>query len=468
MTQAGRAGRDGEPSECILLYGGQDVVTNQFFIDHNQDNQEMDALTRDLVTERDRDRLRKMTFYCFTNECLRDYILRYFGEYGSNYCGNCANCLSQFEEVDVTEIARALIGCVLACRQRYGTNVIIDTVHGANTAKIRQYRMDENPHYGELSGAPVYKLRQVMNYLMLHEYLAVTNDEYAIVKLTGKSKLILEEDETVTMKMAKEQEHPAKTAGEKKGKKSRGAAAFELEEEDEKLFEILRGLRAELVKKEGVPPYIVFSDKSLVHMCVIRPVDKNEMLSLSGVGEFKYEKYGETFLQKVIEFNKEHGKTDAPDSLGAVEFSSLDYDVVQDYEGDAEKSGEKSGVRNSSGKKNKTEFVMTEEIAAQLHYAEKMSLSDLVGQMNDLRDESTTKRLTIKAVEQMLLEEGLFELKFVNRMPLRKLTEYGTEFGIEAETRISSKGNEYEVFYYTQEAQRGIVELLMMAEDSGK
>ncbi|MFR0027632.1 MAG: DNA helicase RecQ [Eisenbergiella sp.] len=466
--EAGRAGRDGEPSECILLYGGQDVVTNQFFIDHNQDNQEMDALTRDLVTERDRDRLRKMTFYCFTNECLRDYILRYFGEYGSNYCGNCANCLSQFEEVDVTEIAQALIGCVLACRQRYGTNVIIDTVHGANTAKIRQYRMDENPHYGELSGAPVYKLRQVMNYLMLHEYLAVTNDEYAIVKLTGKSKLILEEDETVTMKMAKEQEHPAKVAGEKKGKKSRGAAAFELEEEDEKLFEVLRGLRSELAKKEGVPPYIVFSDKSLVHMCVIRPVDKNEMLSVSGVGEFKYEKYGEAFLEKVIEFNKEHGKTDAPDSLGAVEFSSLDYDVVQDYEGDAEKSGEKSVVRSSTGKKNKTDFVMTEEIADQLHYAEKMSLSDLVGQMNDLRDESTTKRLTIKAVEQMLLEEGLFELKFVNRMPLRKLTEYGTEFGIEAETRISSKGNEYEVFYYTQEAQRGVVELLMTAEKGGK
>lgn len=181
----------------------------------------MDPLTKELVMERDRDRLRKMTYYCFTNECLRDYILRYFGEYGSNYCGNCSNCLSQFEEVDVTEIARVLLGCVLACRQRYGTNVIIDTVHGANTAKIRQYRMDENPHYGELSKVPAYKLRQVMNYLMLNEYLAVTNDEYAIVKLTGKSKLILEEDETVMMKMAKEQEHPAKAAGEKKGKKSR-------------------------------------------------------------------------------------------------------------------------------------------------------------------------------------------------------------------------------------------------------
>jgi len=110
--EAGRAWRDGEPAECILYYSGQDVITNQLFIAHNQDNQELDAAARALVMERDRDRLRKMTFYCFTNECLRDYILKYFGEYGSNYCGNCSNCLTQFEETDVTEIARALIGCV--------------------------------------------------------------------------------------------------------------------------------------------------------------------------------------------------------------------------------------------------------------------------------------------------------------------------------------------------------------------
>ena len=202
--EAGRAGRDGEPSECILLYGGQDVVTNQFFIDHNQDNEALDPITREIVMERDRERLRKMTFYCFTNECLRDYILRYFGEYGSNYCGNCSNCLSQFETVDVTDISRILMGCVESCRQRYGINVIIDTVHGANTVKIRNYRMDENPHYGELSKVPAYKLRQVMNHLMLSGYLAVTNDEYAIVRLTGRSKGVLEDGEPVAMKMARE------------------------------------------------------------------------------------------------------------------------------------------------------------------------------------------------------------------------------------------------------------------------
>lgn len=315
--EAGRAGRDGEPSECILLYGGQDVVTNQFFIDHNQDNEALDPVTREIVMERDRERLRKMTFYCFTNECLRDYILRYFGEYGSNYCGNCSNCLSQFETVDVTDISRILIECAKSCRQRYGTNVIIDTVRGANTAKIRNYRMDENPHYGELAKVPAYKLRQVMNHLMLNGYLAVTNDEYAIVKLTGKSKGILEEGEQVVMKMAREAEHPAKVAGASAGKGRKGrkglaaAGGAEFTEADETLFEKLRAVRTEIAKEEKVPPYIVFSDKTLTHMCIVKPATKAEMLDVSGVGEFKYEKYGERFLACVqAEMNSRHAIKD--------------------------------------------------------------------------------------------------------------------------------------------------------------
>lgn len=298
--EAGRAGRDGEASECILYYSGQDVVTNQFFIDNNQDNQELDELTREVVAERDRERLKKMTYYCFTNECLRDYILRYFGEYGSNYCGNCNNCLTQFETVDVTEIAKALIGCVSDCRQRYGVNVILDTVHGANTAKIRQYGLHENRYYSALPKESAYKLRQVLNYLLLHEYLALTNDEYSIVKLTERSVSVLVEQEPIVMKMAKEQTRQAKAGADKKSRKNKAAGAI-LSEKDETLFQKLRNLRRDIALEEKVPPYIVFSDKTLAHMCVVQPKTKEELMSVSGVGAYKVEKYGERFIQCVRE-----------------------------------------------------------------------------------------------------------------------------------------------------------------------
>ena len=298
--EAGRAGRDGEPAECILYYSGRDVVTNQLFIERNQDNQELDDYTRQVVLERDRERLKKMTFYCFTNECLRDYILRYFGEYGSNYCGNCSNCLSEFETVDVTVAAKAILGCVRECRQRYGTTVILDTLHGANTAKIRQYHMDENSHYGELSKEPVYRLRQILNELQVREYLYVTADTYSIVRLLPKASELLDEDGTMLMKMAKEEKRILKAAKEKTKTKT-SAAAKDLSNEEAAVFEKLRALRMELAKEHKVPPYIIFSDKTLIQMAMEKPSNKEEMLAVSGVGESKFEKYGEPFLACLAE-----------------------------------------------------------------------------------------------------------------------------------------------------------------------
>jgi ATP-dependent DNA helicase RecQ len=296
--EAGRAGRDGEPAECILLYGGQDVVTNQFFIDNNNDNEELDYEALRLVKERDRDRLKKMTFYCFTNECLRDYILRYFGEYGSNYCGNCSNCLTQFEEMDVTDIAIHLLGCITSSNQRYGMGVIVDTVHGNDLAKLKKYRMNENEHFGSLATESVYLIRQVLNHLILKEYLYLTNEEYSIVKLTSNSLDLLEGNQQVIMKLAKKQERVEREKSKPRNRKKSSAKSGNDDVNlDQDLFELLRNLRTEIAKEEKVPPYIVFSDKTLIGLCQVKPVTEDEMLLVSGVGQFKLDKYGQRFLE---------------------------------------------------------------------------------------------------------------------------------------------------------------------------
>jgi ATP-dependent DNA helicase RecQ len=300
--EAGRSGRDGEPAECILLYAGQDVVTNQFFIENNSDNEGLDRETFEVVKQRDRERLKKMTFYCFTNECLRDYILRYFGEYGTNYCGNCSNCMTQFDTLDVTDIAQGIIGCILDCRQRYGITVIIDTVHGSNSAKIRQYRMNENQYYGKLSHVTIPRLRQVLNHLILTNYLNLTNEEYAILKLTPISKSVLDDNELITMKLAKEREIVPKEKKLKKATKGSG------KNKNPELFELLRKLRTDIAKEESMPPYIIFTDKTLTQMCDLLPTTYEEMLTVSGVGEVKYSKYGERFLKIINQYMRSSKK----------------------------------------------------------------------------------------------------------------------------------------------------------------
>lgn len=289
--EAGRAGRDGEPARCILLYGGQDVITNQLFIENNRDNEELTGPELALVQERDRERLKKMTFYCFTNECLRTYMLNYFGEYPDNFCGNCSNCLTKFDVMDITPMAVSIIGCVKACRERFGINVILDTVHGSSSAKIMQYHMQDNPYYSSLSEVSVPRLRQIINHLILTDHLELTNSKYSVLRLTTNSGDILNGAKTLTMKFAEEY------VPEKKEKKSRKSASKALPDNiDPDLFEKLRALRLSLAKENKVAPYLIFSDKTLHQMCALKPTTKEEMLEVSGVGEVKYDRYGEAFL----------------------------------------------------------------------------------------------------------------------------------------------------------------------------
>ncbi|MDF2632217.1 MAG: recQ 2, partial [Caproiciproducens sp.] len=180
--EAGRGGRDGEPAQCILLYSGQDVITNLYFIGHANENDALDDKTRELVQKKDRERLKSMTNYCQTNECLRTYILNYFGEYSASFCGNCYNCNHNFEKIDITTEAQKILSCVKRLGERYGVKMVVDTLRGCKTEKILRLRFNEQQSYGMMADVKEQRIREMINFLVINGYLSITNDEYPVVQ----------------------------------------------------------------------------------------------------------------------------------------------------------------------------------------------------------------------------------------------------------------------------------------------
>lgn len=309
--EAGRAGRDGLEAECILYYAGQDVRTNEFLIgkQNEQNEQEgLDEMDRRAVMEKEMERLRRMTYYCFTTDCLRDYILKYFGEYGSVYCGKCSNCLTEFEEIDVTGEAAILFYLVKSSGGRYGISAIVDAAHGSNNEKIRRFRLQDNPYYGRLSKVSIFRIRQIVNELLLRDFFLLTADEYPVLKITAKAADWLEnfsETERIMLKLPKQKENKITDAENRKKSGKKGMADTTGHPD---LFERLRALRMELAKRAHVPPYIIFNDKTLHEMSTYLPDDKEKMLRITGVGNHKYEKYGADFERVIREYCRGKGK----------------------------------------------------------------------------------------------------------------------------------------------------------------
>lgn len=291
--EAGRAGRDGEAAECILYFGASDQRTNRFLIESGEENEELDREARRIILQRDLERLQQITFYCATSECLRHYILDYFGEESGTECGNCSNCLEEFEFTDMTEQAEKVVRCIQDCQRSFGINLIVDVLRGADNQKIRQRDLNENPEYKSLSDMTVPRLKQLLNEMIMQGFLALSNDDYPVLELTDRSDELLEGARLTIKVSKKEEKQPPKF------RKKKAGAVSALAEEDVELFEELRSLRMEIAKEEKVPPYMVFSDKTLAGMSSERPQTLNEMLEVSGVGQFKLEKYGERFLEGI-------------------------------------------------------------------------------------------------------------------------------------------------------------------------
>ena len=303
--EAGRAGRDGTRAECLLLYSPGDVHTAEFLLSHSEPREDLTAEQRATLAERDDERLRQMTFYATTTECLRAHILRYFGEEAPAYCGNCGNCLTDFEEVDATIDALKVVSCVARIAQRRrsaGASMIVDVLRGSRGEKVLRRGFDTLSTYGIMADASAAHVRAIIDELVFHGVLARTGGDYPTIALTGASGAFLRReapwDEPFVLKVAKGaprvERIPAAPA------KTRAATdVSELDEAGQALYAELAELRNELAREQGVPSYFIFSNATLVDMCAKRPRNADELLGVSGVGAKKAERYGELFLEHI-------------------------------------------------------------------------------------------------------------------------------------------------------------------------
>ncbi len=264
--EAGRAGRDGLPSECILMYASQDVQTQRFLIDQAQDQSRIPG---ELV------KLQGMVDYCHTENCLQQFIIHYFGDTDAQACGRCSNCMDDRESKDVTTDAQMVLSCVIRMGQKFGKMLTAQVLTGSKNKKVIEFGFDKLTTYGILKHYSAKEVANLMEFMISQDLLAVEHGSFPTIYVTEHSKDVLKGNRKVLRK---------------------GVVVTKQIADNDPMFEELRVLRKRLAEEANVPPFVIFSDKTLQDMCARRPKDEDEFLTVSGVGANKLEKYGEAFL----------------------------------------------------------------------------------------------------------------------------------------------------------------------------
>ena len=321
--EAGRAGRDGGESQCILLFSAQDVIIDKFLLD-SKEFEGVEDEDRSVIRERDLHRLHTMEMYCKTTECLRNYILSYFGEKTGESCGNCGNCNNEYEQIDMTADAKWVINCLAETHGRFGLSIVLGTLLGAKRARLKEVGALNYKSYGKLSNRKEAELRLLIDQMINAGYVIQTDGEYSVLRM-GDISPLRDENTHVYIKKAKKTyasellkgggqtggeavsgNASAGTAGSRPASRTRKKSTDSLTAAGYELFERLRALRLVIAREEGVPPYIIFNDKTLIDMCEKLPVDADTMLSVSGVGQNKLMKYGSRFTEEISTFVSAH------------------------------------------------------------------------------------------------------------------------------------------------------------------
>lgn len=289
--EAGRGGRDGEVSHCTILYSPADIVKQKRLIQMNQMSIERETLLFE--------NLQYLVDYCHTNDCLRKNILQYFGETADyENCGNCGNCLDQSEMVDITTDAQKILSCIYRLNSRFGLNMVMSVLRGSKNKKILDMNLDQVSTYGIMKEHRLESLREIIMTLVAKGYVVVTADEYPVLKLTASATKVLKGQEKVFHK-----KHLVEMIAVKSKPKNTGKVIIDC---DEGLFLQLKALRYSLSQEKELPPFMIFHDASLKEMAAYFPLDQENFLKINGVGQAKYENYGDLFIKEIQNFVDEN------------------------------------------------------------------------------------------------------------------------------------------------------------------
>lgn len=276
--EAGRAGRDGEPSECILLFGAQDIMLQKFLIEQSIFSEE-----RRINEYR---KLQDVVDYCHTTKCLRKFILEYFGETDvPDFCDNCSVCKDETDLSDITIDAQKIFSCIARMKQRFGTVLVSQVLRGSKDKKVLDFGFEKLSTYGIMKNYTVKEIKDLINVLIADEYLYLTESQFPVVRLKEKAVSVLKGEENVFQKIHKAKKKVV---------------------QENSLFLLLKSLRKTISEREAVPPYIIFADAALRDMSEKLPENDEEFLDIKGVGESKLQKYGEEFLNTIRVYIEEH------------------------------------------------------------------------------------------------------------------------------------------------------------------